>query len=493
MKRIEFPLNIFLIGATGDLAKRKILPAIYNLYQKKILPTQFRLIGVARRKMNKEQFEQYAYQIIQPAKTDEQWRQFCKSMFFVSGDVADLQTFVQLRKFHSHLDQCGNHLWYVATLPNLYLDVIRNIKQTSLEKVACGWTKFLLEKPFGTDLTSSQTLNKELLQVFAEEQIYRIDHFLAKETIQNLMVFRFGNGIFEHLWNRHHIDHIQIIASEKVGINGRANFYDAIGVVRDVVQNHILQMLAMSLMEEPAGLDSKTIHAHRMQFLSQLEIISAHQIKKRVVFGQYASGEIDGQLVKGYRQEDNGLEHSNTPTAIAAKLLVNSPRWQGTPIYLRAGKRLSQAVTEINIQFKEPLNAMFKNQGISQQSNVLTLRIQPNEGVVLRMNVKQPGLQLEMKQVPMQFCYKTEFQMGLVEAYEKLIYDAAQGDPTLFPQANDIDASWRIVQPLLDYLQETNLQPDLYPAGSWGSDSFQKLIANDGRQWLQPSPHVCNL
>ncbi len=492
MQPIEPSLTILLLGATGDLAKRKILPAIFQLFKKDVMPKNFHLIGVARRSMTHLQFQEYVKEVIHAPAEDLDWPNFSQNLFFVSGDVTNPASFKKLKKCHQQLENCGNHLWYVATLPRLYLDVIRNIKELSLEKASCGWTKILLEKPFGTDLTSSKQLNRELLQVFEEDQIYRIDHFLAKETIQNLMVFRFGNGIFEHLWNHHHVDNIQITVSEQMGINDRADFYDSIGVVRDVVQNHMLQMLTMTMMEEPADLQPKTIHTHRMQFLSQLEIMDPILDPDKVVFGQYDQGEFSGTPVKAYCQEAKELRDSRTPTAMAAKLCVNSERWRGTPIYLRAGKRLAQSVAEITFQFKEPINAMFKNQGIKQYSNQLTLRIQPNEGVVLRMNVKQPGLDLNMSQVPMQFCYKSEFQMGLVEAYEKLIYDAAQSDPTLFPQAQDIEASWRIVQPLLDYLEETKLRPDLYPSGSWGPASFQKLLKADGRQWSEPSPNVCN-
>ncbi len=492
MQPIRPPLTIFLLGATGDLAKKKILPAIFQLFKKGVLSNNFQLIGMARRPMTHQQFQNYVNKIVSPIVKDADWSKFSQNLFYVSGDLTNAESYKELKHCHQQLQACGNHLWYVATLPKLYLDVIRNIKELSLEKTACGWTKFLLEKPFGTDLVSSQLLNRELLQVFAEDQIYRIDHFLAKETIQNLMVFRFGNGIFEHLWNRHHVDNIQITVAEQMGINERADFYDSIGVVRDVVQNHLLQMLTMTLMEEPVDLQPKTIHTHRMQFLSQLEVLDPITNPGKVVFGQYDQGTLDGKLVKAYRQEAAELSNSLTPTAIAAKLCVNSKRWQGTPIYLRAGKRLAQSVAEITIQFKEPINEMFKKHGIVQRGNLLTLRIQPNEGVVLRMNVKKPGLDLNMSQVPMQFCYKSEFQMGLVEAYQKLIYDAAQGDPTLFPQALDIEASWRVIQPTLDYLQDGDHQPDLYRAGSWGPPSFAKLLARDNRHWSEPSPGICN-
>lgn len=485
LRPLHEPLTLFLVGATGDLAKKKIWIALHRLFEQGLLPQTFSVVAVARAQHTQSQFEQFLKEVIQP--TDQAvWKNFISSVTYLSGDVSKLETFTALEKFHHSRKTCGNHLWYLATLPSLYLSVIKHIKTTGLQASECGWTKLLLEKPFGTDLSSSHTLNKELLHVFDEEQIYRIDHFLAKETVQNVLVFRFGNGLFEHLWNRTFIDHVQITASEKFGIGLRGAFYDSIGAVRDVVQNHVLQMLATTLMEEPVSLEPAHIRQRRMEFISQLEPLLPEQIAARVLFGQYSAGEVDGATTRGYLQELGIPDISRTETAVAGKILVNNDRWQGVPIYFRAGKRLEESVTEITIKFKEPLNKMFSQIQTPQSGNILTLRIQPNEGVIVRLNVKKPGLALEMEEASMQFSYRTQFQMGLVEAYEKLLYDAIQGDTTLFPHAKDIDASWRFVQPILDHLAQEDVQPQLYKGGSWGPESFDELLEQDGRSWVQP-------
>lgn len=490
MQKIEAPLTIFLIGATGDLAKRRIWKALYRLFEQELLPAQFTIVGIARARHSEPEFRQFVKGIISP-QNEKVWSAFESVIRYFSGNVGEESTFSELAEFHSSFSSCGNHLWYVATLPNLYLPVIRNIKASSLQSSKCGWTKLLLEKPFGTDVPSSKSLNNELLQVFDEEQIYRIDHFLAKETVQNLLVFRFGNGLFEHLWNNKFVDHIQVTSSESIGIAGRGEFFDATGTVRDVVQNHVLQMLAMTLMEEPLNLEPAEIRRKRMEFLSKLEMFSPLDLPTRVYFGQYAAGEVDGLAVPGYKEEKGIPPHSQTETAVAGKMYVESDRWRGVPIYFRAGKRLKSTYTEISLKFKEPANQMFSQFESPQAGNVLTLRIQPNEGVIVRLNVKKPGLDLSMEEVSMQFCYNTQFQMGLVEAYEKLLYDAVQGDPTLFPQAEDIEASWRLVQPLLDYLAQAEVHPQLYPAGSWGPASFDTLLQEDGRAWIEPRPDMC--
>lgn len=485
LKPIHQPLTLFLIGATGDLAKKKIWAAIYRLFEQNLLPTNFKVIGVARTQYSKKEFDAFLLDVIKPKNNYAILDNFLSCIEYISGDVSQQSTFDSLKKYHQTIDRCGNHLWYVATLPSLYLSVIKHIKATQFQVSECGWTKLLLEKPFGTDLVSSQKLNKELLQVFDEDQIYRIDHFLAKETVQNVLIFRFGNGLFEYLWNRQFIDHIQITASEKIGIGTRGAFYDSVGTVRDVVQNHVLQMLATTMMEEPQSLEPKHIRKRRMEFLSQLETLSLDHIDSRILFGQYSAGMVDGEETLGYIQELGISDTSRTETAVAGKILVNSERWRGVPIYFRAGKRLQQSVTEISIKFKEPLNKMFSRMDTPQTANMLTLRIQPNEGVIVRLNVKKPGLELTMEEASMQFSYKTQFQMGLVEAYEKLLYDAIQGDTTLFPQAEDIDASWRFVQPILDYLAQETVRPQLYEGGSWGPASFAELIEQDGRSWVE--------
>lgn len=482
MKAIQESLTIFLIGATGDLSSKKILKSLYKLYNDKLLPAQFRLVGNARKEMSNDAFREFAKKAVAP-EDEAKWQDFAKTLEYVGGDASNLATFEKLKEFHQNMGSCGNHLWYVATLPKLYLDIVRNIKEVGMNRTDCGWTKFMLEKPFGVDLKTSQELNFELLQAFGEEQIYRIDHFLAKETVQNLLAFRFANGIFEHLWKSQYVDNIQVNAVENLGIAGREVFYDTTGTVRDVLQNHVLQMIATTMMEEPASFSAVDVRAQRQAFLSQLQIYNMEEVKQNIIFAQY----------EGYKQEKNIPESSKTETAVAGKLFVNNERWRGVPIYFRAGKKMQDTVTEISVQFKEPSNQFLCEAGCPEIGNVLTLRIQPNEGIVLRLRVKKPGLKMALEDAPMQFCYQSEFQMGLVDAYVKLIYDAVQGDIMLFPQADGIEASWKCIQPLIDYKQSPDFHLETYKQGSWGPEAFENLLKHDERQWLAPSPAVCQL
>lgn len=493
MRPIQQPLTMFLVGATGDLAKKKILKALFTLHMDGLLPERFLLIGNSRKEFSRSEFQAFVKAAVHP-HDEKAWQQFADCLQYVTGDVDQEATFEKIRAFHAQLPACGNHLWYIATLPSLYLQITKNIQAVGLDHVPCGWTKIMMEKPFGTNVDTARQLDKALMSVFTEEEIYRIDHFLAKETVQNLLVFRFANGIFEHLWRKEFIDHIQITVAEDFGVEGREVFYDQTGTVRDVVQNHVLQMMAMILMDEPATLAASDIRQKRQQVLDNLRPITADTLHQHAAFGQYVSGEVDGHSVKGYLEEKNVPAHSQTETAVALRCFVDMPRWQNMPIYIRAGKRMERTVVEISIQFKEPSNKMFKEEGMPQGAgNVLTLRIQPNEGVVVRLKMKKPGIHLELEEVPMQFCYKSEFQMGLVEAYVKLIYDAVQGDPTLFTRSEGIESSWKFVEPLLKHKDSAHFKPDSYKSGSFGPASFDHLIQADGRNWIVPSLDVCNI
>ncbi len=482
MKSIEHSLAIFLVGATGDLSKKKILPALYQLFSQGLLPEHFYLIGTARSNFSREEFHQYVKDIVQP-KTETNWTEFCNHLYYVSGDVQDELSTLKIKELYETLEQCSNHLWYVATLPQLYVSVARGIKAAGLHKTTYGWTKFLIEKPFGTDLHTAQELNTELLQVFSEESIYRIDHFLGKETVQNLLAFRFANGAFENLWNWKFVEYITVTSSETIGVEGRTSFYNKTGAVRDIFQNHILQMIAMTLMEEPISLAAHHIDIRREELLESLGQFSVEDMNKKIAFGQYVAGVVHRQTVKGYLEEAGVPQNSKTETAFACKVSIRNDRWQGVPIYVRLGKRMAKKVTEISIHFKEPFNKLFEKSDQQPRGNILTLRIAPNEGIIFRMHIKRPGLKLDLDEVPMRFYYKNTFQMDLLEAYVKLIYDAIQGDATLFPHAHGIEESWKFVQPLLDQVQKPDFSPDLYRAGSWGPESFNQLIARDGRSW----------
>lgn len=481
MKKITHPLTIFLIGATGDLAKKKILKAIYNLHIDALLPETFTLVGNARTKMSHDEFRMYVKEIVKP-ENPKQWNEFMSGLYYVSGDASKRSTYEAIKSLHTELEayhHCGNHMWYVATLPSLYLDIVQQLKKLHLHKTQCGWTKILMEKPFGTDLDSAQLLNKELTEGFDEEQIFRIDHFLGKETVQNLLAFRFANGLFEHLWNAKYIDHIQVNATETFGVEGREKFYDETGTVRDVVQNHVLQMIAVSMMEEPESFSSSDIRKRRSEFLGSLKCPEKADCERAIAFGQF----------DGYAEQVG--KKTSTETAVAVKFTIDNDRWRGVPIYVRAGKKLARDLTEISIQFKEPENTMFKEFNLGKDPNILTLRIQPNEGIILRLFVKKPGHGMELDEVPMEFCYRNQYQMGFVEAYERLIHDASQGDSTLFPRADEIEHSWEIIDKIMAHKQ--SITPGIYKPGSWGPESFQKLLTRDEKKWIEPSIDVCGI
>jgi len=493
MQKITQPLTIFLIGVTGDLSKKKILKAIYKLYEKNLVSEPFTLVGNARAELDRSAFQEFVKHIVKP-NSQETWEKFSNCLYYVSGDASKIETFDKISAQHSELEKdhhCGNHMWYIATLPQLYLDIVKNLKELRLHQTQCGWTKVLIEKPFGTDLASAQILNQELTTAFEEDQIYRIDHFLGKETVQNLLAFRFANGLFEHLWSNKYIDHIQVTFGETFGIAGREQFYDATGATRDVVQNHLLQMIAVTLMEEPKSLHSEDIRDSRSRLLDQLSCMKKEGLEKVVRFGQYTEGEVYTEKVKGYTQEHESLLTSKTETAVALKLKVENERWKDVPIYVRAGKRFAQDVLEISVQFKNPNNVMFKEVTLGVDPNVLTFRFQPNEGIILNLFVKKPGHGMELDEVPMSFCYHNQYQMDFIEAYERLIHDASMSDSTLFPKADGIEATWRIIDDILEFKKETD--PEKYPAGKWGPESFNELIEKDGRKWLEPNMAACTV
>lgn len=478
---IDEPLTMFLLGATGDLARRKILKALFELFRQKLLPKRFCLMAVGRSKLTQDEYNQMVQEAV-GIEDDGALQAFLKTIIYISGDLTDITTYERIKKIHqNHAEKagCGNHLWYMATFPSLYVSIARYIGQVGLNYSNCGWTKLLIEKPFGTDLKSARQLNQFLTSVFKESQIYRIDHFLAKETVQNLLAFRFGNGLFEYLWDREHIDHIQLQHTETIGLKDRGEFFEGVGAVRDMVQNHVVQLMAMTMMEEPRDLSAQAINESRNELLSQMRIWH-NEPKKFVTFGQYET----------YVQEA-GLKatRSATETAMAGVFEINNDRWRGVPIFVRSGKRMQQTVVEISIQFKEPQNKLFGKVG--QRGNVLSLRIQPNEGVVLRLNAKRPGLTLQTEEVPMQFCYKDVFQMGLVEAYVKLLYDAIIGNGQLFPDAVGIEAAWQLMEPLLQMKRQPDFELHPYKVGSWGPNSFDELIHKMGRHWLEPSVTAC--
>ncbi len=480
MSEKKHVLTLYLFGGTGDLSRKKLIPAIFYLYLKKLLPP-FRVVAIARKQLTIQEYWQILTVSSNPQSVTE-WQSFLENVTYVAGDSASDELYADLKKEIVSEGFGGDRIFYLATLPQLYATIASQLRRHNLTVNKDGWSRLLVEKPFGVDLASSRKLNAELLSTFPEKAIFRIDHFLAKETVQNMLAFRFANGVFENLWNSQYVDHIQITSAEPIGVEGREKFYNHVGVVRDVVQNHVLSLLAIALMEEPASFEPKAIQRERLRLLSQIEVLRDVAIEDRVVFGQYT------------HEASSATLDPLVPTAVAMRLSVLNVRWNGVPIYIRAGKKLPSRVTELSVVFKEPLNRMFGLTQQKQSPNVLTFRIQPNEGIIMSVNVKKPGFEYGIEPVPMSFCYSSSFtDAQLPEAYSKVIYDAIRGDATLFLDEQGVDASWAAVQPIVEY-QLSNTRPlERYTQTSWGPASFAELIAKDGRAWIEPDLTICSL
>lgn len=474
-------LQIVLFGGTGDLSKKKLIPALFYLYQKKLLPP-FELVAIARQPLTNAQYQQLLSDAhhIDDLQT---WQGFLNHVSYLQGDSEQDELYQQLaQQFNTNKKGDLQHrLFYLATLPKLYEKIAGQLRFHHLTTNPNGWSRLLIEKPFGMDVASSRLLNRELLAAFPEADIFRVDHFLAKETVQNILAFRFANGVFENLWHQKFIEHIQVTSAEPFGVEGRERFYNGVGVVRDVIQNHVLSLLAIALMEEPASFDPRIIQQERLRLLSRIEVPEQELLADRVKFGRY--------------QTDNLSPLSpEVPTAVALRLQVINDRWQSVPIFIRAGKKMPTRITELSVVFKEPVNSMFTTSAAQQLPNVLTFRIQPNEGIILRVNNKRPGLDYDLEPISMSFCYSSSFvDTQLPEAYSKVIFDAIRGDTTLFLDAEGVDASWAAVEPLLRWQAELSQVPEPYQAATWGPDSFSQLLTASGRTWLEPDLAACSL
>lgn len=468
--------SLVLLGATGDLAKLKIIPAVYELKQRQLLPENFSLIGNGRTSLDDAQFREYVDNILREkykAKYDKDLAQsILDQTYYVSGDLLDSDLYNRLaHKLDSLLKdgvECGNRVFHLAILPQLYEKVVHHIGSHQLSSPSCGWVRLLIEKPFGQNLTTAQALDAQLKQFFNEEQIYRIDHYLAKETVQNILAFRFANELFEPTLNNRYVDHIQITMFEDFGVKDRGKFYDRTGTVRDVLQNHLLQVLATVTMDRPENLTTRFIREERQRLLSTLSCPETDHLSRYAVKGQY----------KGYLDENDVSANSSTETYVALRAHVENPRWQGVPIYIRAGKNLCRRVTEVNI--------VYRDTALKPSPNVLTFRIQPDESIVLRFFVTKPGPTNELQPANLQFHYH---QLGeeLMEAYQRVLLDAFRGDQTLFTLSQGVEAEWRFVDPILEYWDKQTIKPEVYDAGSWGPQKADDLIRHDGREWIQPS------
>lgn len=484
------PCVVVMFGASGDLAKRKLLPALYDLAIHACLAPRFRLLGFARTEMSDDKFREASTEFLPHASgaTEARHKDFVAQLRYFRGDYDDPSAYQKLAARLEELDKegdlRGNRLFYLAVPPEVYLKIIDQLGRTGLNKPKTdkSWTRVIIEKPFGRDRASAIELNRRVLQVFDESQVYRIDHYLGKETVQNLLVFRFGNGIFEPLWNRNFIDHIQITAAESLGVESRAAFYESAGALRDMIQSHVLQLTSLVAMEAPATFGATSVRNEKIKVLESIRPFTRESIWKSVVRGQYGPGQINGESVVGYRQEPGVKPDSPTETYVALKLFVDNWRWSGVPFYLRTGKRLARPETEVAIRFRQAPHRVFS--GESLEFNSLVLNIQPDEGISLSFGAKAPGAQMHIQPVTMDFRYKQAFGGGSRDAYATLINDCIRGDATLFDRADSVEAAWALVDPILEAWQTASAPPfPNYPAGSQGPRAADDLTAAEGVRW----------
>ncbi len=492
--RMAEPCVLVLFGVTGDLSRKKLLPAVYDLANRRLLPPGFSLVGFARRSWTDAEFaEQIRQSVIEHARTpfrEDVWQHLKEGIRFVSGTFADEAAFDRLRATVAQLDQdrgtLGNRAYYLSIPPRAFETVVSHLQDKGLaEQAGSQWRRIVIEKPFGHDLASAQALAEVLKDKFGPEQVFRIDHYLGKETVQNLLALRFANQMFEPIWNNRYLSHVQVTMAEDIGIAGRGGYYDGVGAARDVIQNHLLQLLALTAMEEPASFEAAQLQLEKQKVLAAAAVPPDYA--RSTARGQYAAGWQGGNKMAGYLAETGVDPASTTETYAAIRVDIANRRWAGVPFYLRAAKRMPRRVTEVALSFKPAPHLPFSRGHISRLgTNALVLRIQPDDGITLRFGAKVPGTEMDIREVSMDFAYGGSFTESSPEAYERLLLDVLLGEPPLFPRQEEVELSWRILDPVLDYWASLPGQPEPYASGTWGPPSGDELLRRDGFAWRRP-------
>jgi glucose-6-phosphate 1-dehydrogenase len=490
------PCAFVIFGATGDLTKRLLVPALYNLLANKLLPDAFAIVGISNVEMSSEDFRKHLGDEIGQFTTTklspELWKWFDARLSYMSGDFKDPATYQKLKSALAATDKQqrtrGNYLFYTAVSPVFFGEIVKQLAGAGLTAESGDhWRRVIIEKPFGHDLESANALNREIGAFLDEHQTFRIDHYLGKETVQNILAFRFGNGFFEPLWNNNYIDHVQITVAETVGVEHRGSFYEVTGALRDMVPNHILALVSLTAMEPPNSFDSEPLRDEKTKVLRAIRPFTAEDISNCAVRGQYGPGTLEGKQAPGYRSEPNVDHKSGTETYVALKLAIDNWRWAGVPFYLRTGKRMAERVSEIAIKFKAPPALLFRQTGVKElEQNELVMHIQPDEGISLSFSAKIPGPVVKLGGVDMSFMYSDYFRSAPSIGYETLLLDCMIGDPSLFQRADTVDAGWRVVDPILDAWKAKPADFPNYAAGSWGPRAAADLLVRDGRQWRLP-------